>query len=109
MIFSGTKNPSYNKELTDLERTIGRKYEEYYKWRLEVYRRDNFTCQICQSNSKGINAHHIESYKTNKEKRTDIDNGITLCVPCHKEFHKIYTRFNNNLGQLIEFKNKKKE
>ena len=51
--------------------------------------------------------HHLDGYNKFKEKRTDINNGILLCVNCHKEFHKIYGYGNNTKEQFKEFyKNK---
>ena len=35
----------------------------------------------------------------------DLKNGITLCRDCHKKFHKIYGKKNNNKGQVEEFIN----
>ena len=43
---------------------------------------------------------------TYKEGRTDINNGITLCVDCHKKFHEKYGNKNNDLNQIKEFLNK---
>ena len=60
---------------------------DYKKWRQEVYKRDNYQCQICGSKNK-INAHHIYSWKFYPEKRYDINNGITLCEECHTKIHK---------------------
>jgi hypothetical protein len=65
-------------------------------WRKEIYKKDDYTCQICNSRSrKGykpiLNAHHIKSFKDYPELRFDINNGVTLCVQCHKKVH-----FGNN-------------
>lgn len=64
---------------------------QYKDWRTVVFERDNYTCQKCGSkngNGKAIylNAHHILSFAGCPEKRFDIENGITLCSDCHKEF-----------------------
>ena len=81
---------------------------EYNNWRKQVYKRDNYTCQCCKmkrisNNQPSLNAHHIENFASNLSKRTDIDNGITLCEICHAKFHKIYGKQNNTLSQLQEF------
>jgi len=52
------------------------------QWALDVKRRDGFTCKGCGRQDK-LNAHHVESWKDNKERRFDISNGITLCARCH--------------------------
>lgn len=61
---------------------------QYKDWRNEVFKRDKYTCRICGRKGVKLNAHHIEKFSKNKEKRFDIDNGITLCENCHKELHK---------------------
>jgi hypothetical protein len=88
---SREKSPTWNPDKTDEERLIGRTYPEYYGWRLQVYEKDNYTCQKCGDNKGGnLEAHHIEGYSFNKELQTVVDNGITFCKSCHKEFHRIY-------------------
>ncbi len=77
--------------------------KEYKDWRKAVYERDNYTCQKCGQVGYRLNAHHIESYRENKEKRTDIDNGITLCFDCHMEYHRIHGKLNNTIEQVNNF------
>lgn len=102
---SGENSPNYNHDLTEEERQQGRKFLEYYEWRKSVYERDNYTCQRCGQKSGDINAHHIFNYSSNPELRTELSNGITFCLTCHIEFHKRYTKFDNNLQQIKEFIN----
>lgn len=99
----GKDSVKWNPNITDEERQDTRKYFEYTEWRKEVYKRDNYTCQICGDNSGGnLNAHHLEGYAKNKKLRTIVLNGITLCEFCHKEFHNRYG-YNNTKEQFIEF------
>ena len=82
----------------------GRAIHGYRKWRLSVFKKDNFTCQKCGDDKGGnLNAHHIEAYNGNLDLRITIDNGITLCEDCHKCFHHQYGFGNNTKAQLIEF------
>ena len=76
---------------------------DYKLWRKEVFIRDNFICQKCSQKAGILNAHHIESFNNNPELRTQVNNGITLCKNCHKNFHHQYGRGNNNKNQLIKF------
>lgn len=104
IFFSGENAHCYNHQKPLEERIVERKYVDYYKWRKQVYERDNYTCQCC-GDSKGGNlvAHHILNYTEHKELRTDVNNGITLCNKCHKEFHDTYGYKNNNEEQLNKF------
>jgi hypothetical protein len=64
---------------------------EYKLWRKAVFERDNYTCVWCGAKFiKGITgrvyiqADHIKPFAQYPELRFAIDNGRTLCVPCHK-------------------------
>jgi len=81
-----------------------RNYPEYKEWRMAVFERDEFICQKCgQYSGHHLNAHHIESYTDNKELRTVLENGSTLCKDCHDNFHHIYGRGNNTREQFNEW------
>ena len=67
----------------------GRSCQEYKRWRLQVFDRDNYTCVFCCKRGVKLNAHHIKSYAHYPELRYDLSNGITLCEPCHSELHKL--------------------
>jgi 5-methylcytosine-specific restriction endonuclease McrA len=58
---------------------------EYKEWRNKVYIRDNYTCQICNKVGGKLHAHHIKSFAFYPDLRYDINNGITLCLECHKK------------------------
>ena len=100
---SGENSPNYNPDLTDEERFANRDYPKYKQWRNEVYKRDYYTCQCCGKHGSDIEAHHINGHNWDKEHRTDIDNGITLCTDCHSKFHKEYGYGHNTLKQFEEF------
>lgn len=57
---------------------------KYKLWRKAVYIRDNWTCQNCGKHGGKIEAHHIKPFSQYPELRTSIENGVTLCIPCHK-------------------------
>lgn len=84
----GSKNPSYIDGRYP-EKARLRKSREYELWRKSVYERDNYTCVWCGARGeKGkrvqLNADHIKPFADYPELRFAIDNGRTLCVPCHK-------------------------
>jgi hypothetical protein len=58
---------------------------EYKLWREAVFKRDNWTCQECKTRGGKLNAHHIKSFALFKEFRFDVNNGLTLCLSCHKK------------------------
>lgn len=60
---------------------------EYTRWRREVFMRDGFQCQVCNQIGGNLNAHHIKPFSKYKELRFDVDNGITVCVECHRRIH----------------------
>lgn len=80
---------------------------EFKKWRIDVFKRDNWTCQICASRSY-LNAHHKDGYNWSVERRTDVSNGVTLCEVCHGEFHLKYGTGDNTEEQFNIFLHYKK-
>ena len=60
---------------------------EYEKWRKAVFTRDNWDCQECGKHGGQLHAHHIFSFAKFPEYRTEIWNGVTLCLTCHAAVH----------------------
>jgi len=90
------------------ESKIWRTRKEYKDWRDEVFKRDNWVCQKCKAKSGDgktvyFHPHHIQNFAQFVELRFVVDNGITLCKKCHKEFHHIYGTKNNTKEQIEEF------
>lgn len=56
------------------------------RWAYQVFVRDDFTCQICcRRDIKPLNADHILPKYERPDLSYSIDNGRTLCAPCHRK------------------------
>lgn len=94
----------YNPQLTDEQRKSRDFYnDEISKWRKKIYARDGYICKNCNGKNLKLNAHHLYSWDLNEDKRFSLDNGVTLCEECHRNFHKKYGYGNNTLEQYLEF------
>jgi 5-methylcytosine-specific restriction endonuclease McrA len=85
-----------------------RKSPEYAQWRTTIFKRDNYTCQQCgRRGGIYLNCHHILPYRDYPEPEYSLnpDNGITLCVECHREtFGKEYDFMSTYLGKIFDDK-----
>lgn len=81
------KRKNVNELKTD-ESKIWRNRIEYRLWREAVFARDNWTCQECNIRGDKLHPHHIKQFAYYPKLRFAIDNGKTLCIRCHKEYHK---------------------
>ena len=94
---TGDKSPNWRGGTTPLQQGIRTSFE-YKIWRSAVYERDNWTCQTCGIRGSILQAHHIKPLSVLVKEYNikskgdailcsniwDIDNGVTLCVDCHK-------------------------
>jgi transposase len=85
------------------ENKLARNRTKYRNWRKKCIVRDDFTCQACGKMGGKLNVHHINNFSEFKELRYKVDNGITLCEECHRQFHCLYGKKNNTRGQIDEF------
>lgn len=88
-LHKGDKHPNWKGGITPENEKI-RNSKEYKLWRTAVFERDNYTCIWCGArNGKGVKAvylqaDHIKPFAYFPELRFAIDNGKTLCAPCHR-------------------------
>ena len=92
------KHPMWKGGITPLVRVI-RKCIETRLWRESVFKRDNYTCQMCYARGGILHADHMKAFSVifaenkitsyeiarNCKELWDINNGRTLCKPCHKK------------------------
>ena len=86
----GENHPNWNHELTDEDRENHRDrtyIPGYCLWVKSVFDRDDHTCQSCNVRGGKLEAHHIAGWSTHKSERFNVDNGVTLCKPCHDSYH----------------------
>lgn len=79
-----TKKPlvSYSEKLKD---------PRWQRKRLEVLKRDNFTCQGCGETMETLHIHHLDYKKGCDPWDYDDSELITFCEKCHKWEHKLIT------------------
>ena len=53
-----------------------------------VLKRDNYTCQKCNTTNTELHCHHYEGVEVNPVESADIDQCITLCKKCHNDVHR---------------------
>lgn len=80
----GANNPNWKGGSNNRLNTI-RTSAKYKKWRLAVYERDKYTCQTCGQVGGKLNADHIKKFSIYPNLRFDLNNGRTLCIPCHRK------------------------
>ena len=79
------------------ESILKRTCAEYKKWRNDVFKRDNYTCQKCGKHTIDLEAHHIKEQSRYPELIYELSNGLTLCHKCHK--------LTDNYGYKARWKN----
>jgi len=61
---------------------------DYHLLRLSIFKRDNFTCQMCGVRGGQLIMHHIIPVSTNIELTLLDTNTITVCKSCHAKLHR---------------------
>lgn len=78
----GVNNLNWKGGVTQLNELL-RGSSEYQRWRAIIFKRDNYTCQICGQRGRKIEANHIKTFSEYSTLRLEETNGITLCKNCH--------------------------
>ena len=106
VLMAGENHWHWNPNRTEKERQNRRNGNKTLinEWRKQVYQRDNFICQHCKKQSEhDLVAHHLNGFDKFINERYDVNNGVTLCENCHKQFHHIYGYGNNTKEQFLDF------
>ena len=80
----GPLSPNWKGGITPLRHKL-RNSIEYKQWRARVFQRDNYTCVKCGQRGGELQADHIMPVFYYPEMATEMFNGRTLCVKCHKK------------------------
>jgi len=59
---------------------------EYDSWRQSIIKRDYHTCVLCGS-TEWIEVHHIVRWIDDDKSRYEQNNGVCLCILCHRKHH----------------------
>lgn len=81
---NGEKHPNWKGGISPENKVI-RRSNEFKEWRLKVFERDKYTCQVCKIKGNELHPHHIKPFCDYPELRFDVSNGQTLCKDCHKK------------------------
>lgn len=70
----------------------------WQKKRLEVFERDNYTCQICLDKDTQLHVHHTEYDKTYQTMAWQYPNNVykTLCKDCHQAITEHLEEYGND-------------
>lgn len=99
---SGEKHSNWKGGITPINLKI-RGSIEGKMWIHKVLLRDGFICQKTGQKGGQLSVHHILNFAEYPELRFEVDNGITLSMKAHLDFHKKYGFKNNTIEQLSEF------
>lgn len=92
----GSKHPNWKGGITPIRKAIQSSLE-YRLWRTAVFERDNYTCVWCGVRGAYLEADHIKPFALFPELRFAIDNGRTLCKPCHETADTYKGRINRKI------------
>jgi hypothetical protein len=78
---TGIDHPFWKLGITRTNNAI-RRSSQYLKWTKQIYKRDDYTCQICGVKGKNIRANHIKKFADYPDLRFVVTNGIVICEKC---------------------------
>lgn len=106
----GEKNYNWKGDFDNKLRRYGR--SDWNRLKKEIYKRDNYTCQICENKNDTLHAHHKLDWEKYPELAFNKENIITLCNKCHGKVHTLMRFYKSNHSErgfdriYTEIKNK---
>lgn len=82
--FLGEANPNWRGGQVHPDKRLRASYASK-AWSEAVRNRDR-QCVECGAGGK-LHAHHVKPWRDHPDLRFDLNNGITLCPPCHQKVH----------------------
>ena len=79
----GANNPFWKGGVSSENKLI-RNGKRMTDWRIAVFKRDDYTCQVCGQRGGLLHAHHKIQFHLDRE-NFDISNGMTVHAKCHYE------------------------
>lgn len=78
------------------------RHPKWQKLRLQIFSRDNWTCQSCGSSDKNLQVHHLKYLKGIEPWEYEPHFLITYCDKCHETDHLIGDQIEQSLYELIK-------
>lgn len=76
----------------------------WQKKRLEIFKRDKWTCQICYDTESTLHVHHRLYFKNNEPWDYPNEALVTLCEECHEEERRTRSDDEQTLIQALRYK-----
>jgi hypothetical protein len=90
-------------ELKTPENQLERNKFADLKLHTQRFELDSYRCVSCKLDKTTLNAHHLDSWKFFPEQRFDINNLVSLCYYCHKNFHSLHGNGKNTPNTRQQF------
>jgi hypothetical protein len=81
----GKRHPNW-KDISEAERRKRRDHKSSLL-REKCFKRDDYTCLSCSRRGGDLEAHHLYDWASYPDMRYTLENIVTLCVVCHRNFH----------------------
>jgi hypothetical protein len=97
----GSKSSAWKGGVTKPNK-LARNRARFKNWREAVFKRDDYTCQVCGERGVYLEPHHIKRFADYLGLRYELSNGITLCRECHKPMKLKEEKYEPLLIKILE-------